>query len=822
MSRIYDNQKDGPAGMGLPECEECPITARLRRAELALKAGEETQLRLFDRSRDAIVITGPPSWRFVYANPAALELFRVGSLSEFLKLQPWDLSPDFQPDGRSSRERAMELVTEAMDGTGFSFEWRHRRTDGSLMDCFVRFGRIGFEGRDCLHGTVTDVSERNRAASEAQRTRIRDELILEGAGSGIWDWDLSAGAVEYSARWKAMRGCEGQSIAETIDVWLDGIHADDSARIRAAVRRCLEGLAATLDEEYRILRSDGTYLWVRGFGKVLHDDGGTAVRMAGSEIDITERKTVEIAHDSKRQRLASMLKATRAGTWEFNFETGETRLDDRWAGMIGYALEELMPITADTWKTHCHPEDYARSGKSIEAHLRGETDFFECEVRMKHKNGGWVWVHDTGSVVSRSPVGDPILIMGAHLDISARKNAELESEKLRNEINQIQRLESLGRLAGGVAHDYNNMLGVILANVDMAMPRASEIPALLGNLADIRNAAEHSADLTRKLLAFARKQAVAPEVIELDQAIDSAFSMIERVIGEDVEVLRDRAPEPIRARIDVRQIEQILVNLCVNAKDALGERGRITIGTRSRVLVESYTMASRDLHPGRYGEISVSDNGCGMEPEILRQIFDPFFTTKEVGRGTGLGLPSVDGIVRQNGGTIEVESAPGKGTVFRILLPCCEDAAHNPEPVRTVSMPSEDRSRRHECRILVVEDEPALRRILAIALKQMGYRVIDARDPEAALRMAEDLSVGFDLLITDMVMPMMSGAELARRITGMRPEVKVLFMSGYAPETADGRGQPPDFGCLIQKPFMIGELDAKVSEVLAATARRGG
>jgi PAS domain S-box-containing protein len=389
-----------------------------------------------------------------------------------------------------------------------------------------------------------------------------------------------------------------------------------------------------------------------------------------------------------------------------------------------------------------------------------------------------------------------------------RKKAEAEKIKLEIQLLHAQKMESVGRLAGGVAHDFNNMLGVIIGHANLVLMDLEPGHPVQVNMGEIRKAAERSADLTRQLLAFARKQTVAPKVIDLNEAVDAIFLMLKRLIGEHIDLTWRPGAGLWPVRIDPSQIDQILANLCVNARDSIGEVGKISIETRNSSIDEGYCAQNAVFVPGEYVCLAVSDNGHGMDKETQAHIFEPFFTTKSVGEGTGLGLSTVYGAAKQNNGFINVYSEPGVGTTLTLYLPRYQGLPDAPRETPGA------RSSVGEETILLVEDEPAILEVAAEILIRQGYRVLAASSPEEALRLAGQCGGAIALLLTDVVMPGMNGRELAKRLQSLYPHLKRLFMSGYTSDIIAHHGVLDEGVHFIQKPFTLAGLAAKVREVL--------
>jgi len=370
-------------------------------------------------------------------------------------------------------------------------------------------------------------------------------------------------------------------------------------------------------------------------------------------------------------------------------------------------------------------------------------------------------------------------------------------------------MESIGSLAGGVAHDFNNMLTVIMGHAQLGLMQSDTNHKICDHFAEIMKTAERSADLTKQLLAFARKQAIAPKNIDLNEVIDGMLKMLRRLIGESIQLTWQPAPDLWRIKADPSQIDQILANLCVNARDAINGTGRITIETCNNTVDSSYCEENPEAVPGDYVQLSVSDDGRGMDKETMALVFEPFFTTKGVGEGTGLGLATVYGIVKQNNGFITIYSEPGKGTTFTIHLPRLEEKSQKSQAeVKAAPLPKGQET------ILLVEDEPGILQITSLLLGKQGYTLLTAGTPGEAMRLAQEHVGEINLLITDVIMPEMNGKDLANRLQSLNPHLKCLYMSGYTSDIIAQHGVLDEGVYFIQKPFSLPDLSTKVREVL--------
>ncbi len=464
----------------------------------------------------------------------------------------------------------------------------------------------------------------------------------------------------------------------------------------------------------------------------------------------------------------------------------------------GFSVDELCVSFAQ----FIHPDDLDSVLEMWNFCLTHPDKSARIQYRHRHRAGGWVDFEAVGQNCLDIPAINGVIVNVR--DITERKEAELEREKLRAQLIHSQKMESVGRLAGGVAHDFNNMLSVIISHADLGLMKMPLDSPIIPRLKEIKNAALRSAELTRQLLSFARRQIVKPRTLNLNEAVSHILDMLKRLIGENIRLDWQPVSNPWPVKIDPTQLDQVLANLCVNARDAIEDTGTITIITDNVVIDQDYAGQHVGLCPGEFVLLAISDNGCGMDEEVCSQVFEPFFTTKEVGKGTGLGLATVYGIVKQHGGYIYADSQVSKGSLFRIYLPKAV-FVHEEKVVMTENI---NGTRGCET-ILLVEDEPMIIDIAAAMLEEFGYRVIHAQTPGEALMIAESGREKFDMLLTDIIMPEMNGRELAERLLGMYPQLKVLFMSGYIPHD-----NLEEEGRFIKKPFNVDVLALKVREVL--------
>jgi two-component system, cell cycle sensor histidine kinase and response regulator CckA len=455
----------------------------------------------------------------------------------------------------------------------------------------------------------------------------------------------------------------------------------------------------------------------------------------------------------------------------------------------------------NTLQSYVHPED----GKRMRDLLlkQGHVNNFEADFLLM--DGTVATLSNTAKIIYNKQ-GEADFIAGSFVDITERKQSEEERAKLEVQLQQSQKMEMVGRLAGGIAHDFNNMLTLILGHSEMALELFDPSQAVYADLEAIRQAATRSADLTRQLLAFARKQIVVPKILDLNSEVEHMLPMLRRLIGEHITLEWKPCSKNVHLKIDPSQIDQIVVNLCVNARDAITGNGSITLETGALSARDASTPENLYLD---YVTLSVSDDGCGIDQNNLDHIFEPFFTTKEPGKGTGLGLSTVYGIVKQNKGMIECRSEPERGTTFTIHLPLYR------EPLQaTHDTPAEQSMYNGHQTILLVEDEPAILELCKSMLESNGYRVFAASTPSAAIKRAENYSGTIDLLVTDVIMPEMNGYELSKRLRAGHPDFKTLFMSGYTDDTITHNTLCDTGHNFIQKPFTMKSMVIAVYTIL--------
>ncbi|MBC7172743.1 MAG: PAS domain-containing protein, partial [Polyangiaceae bacterium] len=580
--------------------------------------------------------------------------------------------------------------------------------------------------------------------------------------------------------------------------WTEVFHPDDLARVTASFREMQRREYNT--EPFRMRRYDGSYRWFVSRSVPVRDAQGRLLHIVGTSSDVDQAKKTEEELRMSRARLDTALRAAGMGIGVWEIDTGRMVVDEALAELLGLGDEAVENATLETLVSRVHPDDRPTVRVAVERARDSEGEL-DVECRVQRADGQTRWFAIKGRVDS-GPDGVRRLF-GACLEITRHKQLE-------EELRQAQKMEAIGQLAGGVAHDFNNLLTVILGQAS-ALGLRPDLPTDIGDaMNDIVSAAERAASLTAQLLGFGRRQMMQLRDIALGDLVAGIGTMLERLLGESIALEVERSgPGPI-VRVDSNMLAQVLLNLAVNARDAMPSGGRLTIRTSVEQIDESTAQRIPEAAAGTWACLRVSDTGGGIAPEILPRIFEPFFTTKGVGEGTGLGLATVYGIVKQHRGFLSVESRFGQGTTFKAFFPM--SSATEPQ-VASDPQPRAEKGRGEL--ILLVEDEVAVRLVVKRMLEQNGYRLIVASDGREALRAFRQHGDEIDLLLTDVVMPHgVTGTDLLARLKGRKPELKAILCSGYGAEAAGPALEVLSGAAFLQKPYRFEQLLALVRRVL--------
>lgn len=530
-------------------------------------------------------------------------------------------------------------------------------------------------------------------------------------------------------------------------------------------------------------------------------------KMLQAEMEIAARIRAEESLNVINSRLNMALDTSGIGLWDYNMQTGEIWFSRQWKEILGYREDEIADKSSE-WEERIHPDDKKRVLGHVENYFEGKLPDYDIEYRMLHRDGSYRWIAAKGGVISDDAAGTRNFL-GGHIDITEKKELEKNRKELEIQLYQAQKMESVGLLAGGVAHDFNNLLTIILNYTEILLDEKDNNDPDFSALEEVYQAAERATVLTRQLLAFSRKQVLNIIIADINTIITEFEKFMRRIVREDINLYMKLSEKKLTVEVDVAQFEQVLMNLIVNAKDAMPEGGKLAIETELLELDETYPGKKHRVRPGQYVMVGVSDTGCGMTEDVLEHIFEPFFTTKEKGKGTGLGLATVYGIIRQLGGDVQVYSEPGRGTSFKIYLPLCEkDAGIQEKRARNVV------KIKGTATILIVEDDRNVLALTSSILTKQGYEIMTANSTEDAINMAAGIKKPIHLLISDVVMPGMKGPEVFNRIHVLHPETRVLYMSGYTNEMVS-RHELLEKGIeFLQKPFNVNALCEKVADIL--------
>jgi PAS domain S-box-containing protein len=638
------------------------------------------------------------------------------------------------------------------------------------------------------------------SAELLEESERRWQFVLEGTGQGVWDWEAQTQTVFYSPRWAQILGYEAEEVGNSMEDWKNRIHPEDSMKVLKALEDHLKRETPEYVSEYRIRCKDGSFKWVLDRGKVMARAGdGKPLRVLGSLSDISTRKQAEEALRSSEERYRGLVETTCDWVWEVDVEGRYTYCSPQVQKLLGYTPPEVVGHSPSDFM----PEAEAKRVTAIFKEIAKKREPFQgLENTNSHKDGHLVVLETSGVPVFASD-GTFTGYRGTDRDITERKRLE---EQLR----QAQKLEAVGQLAGGVAHDFNNILAAIMMQLGLLQMDSKLEPKVRQALKDLEAGARRAASLTRQLLMFSRRSVMTVRPLDLNELVLHLIKMLTRLIGEQIDLRFDRKSSLPLVEADAGMIEQVLVNLVVNARDAMPRGGRVTLVTEEVCFRAEDVSPTADRRPGRFVCLSVSDTGSGMDPATLKRIFEPFFTTKEVGKGSGLGLATAHGIVAQHNGWIEVESNVGVGSTFRVFLP-----ASSQPSVLLPANPVSDRIRGGSETILLVEDETEVRKVIGKTLRALGYKVLEAGNGQAAVVAWQEQDRKVDLLLTDMVMPEgMTGLELAEHLQSLKPGLKAIISSGYSAGIPDPELQKKKGIIYLPKPYSVDVLSKIVRQSL--------
>jgi two-component system cell cycle sensor histidine kinase/response regulator CckA len=657
---------------------------------------------------------------------------------------------------------------------------------------------VGSDGRvDHVLGVAVDITDRKRFEDELKRSEERFRLVACATNDVVWDWSLVTDSVWWNEGVLTLFGYDPAAAASDSSWWSYHVDPEQRLKVIEGIQHAIEGGGPSWQDEYRFRRSDGSYADVIDRGFIIRDESGRAIRMIGALRDMTKQKHSEEALRASEERYRLLFENNPQPMWVFDDESlAFLAVNKAACHHYGYTRDEFLGMTIRDIRP---PEDIPALARQIAS-----------ESSEYQQSGVWRHRKKDGTVIEVEIASHPLVFenRGAQLILALDVT---ERRKLEAQARQSQKMEAVGQLAGGVAHDFNNLLTAILGYAELLAPRLRADPSGLEEVAEITKAGERAASLTRQLLAFSRRQVLEPKVLDLNASVRSVEKMLRRLIGEHIDLVAtlDSSLAPVRA--DAGQIEQVILNLVVNARDAMPDGGKITIETANVEHDDAYARQHVTGQPGKYVMIAVTDTGIGMDAATQSRIFEPFFTTKAKDKGTGLGLSTVYGIVKQSGGYIWTYSEVARGTTFKVYLPRVEgvaEAIESPSP----KIPAA----RATGTILLVEDDASLRKLALTILKGIGYTVLDAGTGADAIEITRKHTGTIDLVLTDVVMPEMSGPDLVSALRAARPGVPVLYMSGYTDDAIIRHNVLEPGVAFLQKPFTPASLARKLREVLDA------
>lgn len=649
---------------------------------------------------------------------------------------------------------------------------------------------------------VRDITERKLAEDAIRKSEEKYSTIVKMAPEAILTCDMQGLITFANDQASILFNLPEEEIVIGRNI-SDFLPEEEVQKVIANKQLTLSGKDPGADE-YRIIRADGNTIDAEVHGEILWDDYGQPSGWILLVRDITEQKRFNEMLEAREERFRKLIHNSNDILVILDENGTEQYVSDSIERVTGLTVEECIGVSGFEF---VHPDDLEKTKNAFKKVLEFPEKPITVLYRQTTKSGDWIYFETIATNWLHEPSINGIVLNIR--DVTDRKHAEEEKDKLEQQLTQALKMEAIGRLAGGVAHDFNNILTGISGSAAMAMMDYESDPSLMATFKEISDASDRAAGLTRQLLAFSRKQILEPKVISLNHLIENLMKMLVRLIGEDISFTFSPKRRLGRILADPGQIEQVIINLCVNARDAMPNGGKLTIETSNVELDEAYCEDHQYVTPGRYVQIIVSDTGTGMDEETKKRIFEPFFTTKPTGQGTGLGLATIYGIIKQHEGHVEVYSEAGMGTTFRVYLPCNVEAFE--EPSKKDNVPS---MKTGSETIMLVEDENLVRLVGVKILKRLGYTVLEAVSGEDARKISDEYKFDIDLLMTDVVMPGENGRELAEYIQKTRSGIKVLFTSGYTEDAIAHHGVLDEGLNFIGKPYSPADLAKKIRELL--------
>lgn len=639
----------------------------------------------------------------------------------------------------------------------------------------------------------------------SQELETREEqfrLAMKASRDGLWDWNIVSGELYFSPGYFRMIGFEPHELKHEFSTWAERVHPDDYEQALQANTECIEGTTESFSVEFRMLAKTGEWVWILGRGAAVERrEDGRATRMIGTYTDINSLVAARSALRDSEERLKLATTAAHLGIWDWNLQSNALIWNDRVFEIYGVSKTNSS-VTKKIWEEAIHEDDRSEAVGRLNSALKSD-DFYETEYRIVRPDDSVRSIKSFCAIIREN--GSAIRVIGVVMDVTDRRMME-------QQIRHTQKMDAVGRLAGGIAHDFNNKLTVILGYSELMKMLECTIESRCDSYLDeIIKAANHSQEITRKLLAFSRDESLESCRMDINHMLTEMERTLGRLIGEQIDILFERVDGLWPVRMNPTEYDQIIMNLVVNARDAMPDGGRIVISTGNETVEDYISNTGMNSVPGDYAVTSLRDSGCGISREIIERIFDPFFTTKPTGKGTGLGLSTVYGIVSRSRGFITVDSEPGKGSTFKIYLPRLNDLAEDSSPIEEMEEIKGDGI------ILLVEDEEAVRYMTQLFLESIGYRVIVAESAGQAVSLCEDGELTIDCVLSDVIMPEMNGKQLQEKVNVIRPGLPFIFMSGYTSDILTAQGVAGQGLHFISKPLNFKSLHDKLALLTGKT-----
>ena len=738
----------------------------------------------------------------VFASARARELLGVSPGPDTVQSDEWFASLQFHPD--DAKRRITSLQDHLAGRTPlYEGEYRIRHPDGAYRWVLIRgMCTRDAEGRPLrMAGSISDIDAQKRAEEALRLSEKRYAIAMTGSNEGHWVWDIRTDELFTSPMVKEIFGLPAGEAVTTRNLFLSRVrfHPDDLDGLLRRVDDHVAGRTPRLEHEYRILLPDGSVRWIQSRGQVFRDADGQPARMAGASIDITERKHADEALRQSEQRYQLAIAGVNQGVWDWELATDMVFMSARAQELFGRAPgPQLRPRREWISQWEYHPEDRSRVGRALSAYLHGETPTFEVEYRMRHASGAWRWYHDRG-VALRDDSGRAYRMAGSIEDVTDRKEAEAQRDRLEGQLRQAQKLEAMGTLAGGVAHDFNNILAAILGYGEMVQKEAPNGTPLQRHIDATMSAAMRAKALVERILAFSRSGMGERVDVHVQSVVAEVLDMVEGSLPAGVTLERSLAAGDAAVLGDPTQLHQVVMNLCSNAVQAIDGQGRVSVSIDTVWLSETRLVTTCSLPPGDYVRLRVADTGSGIASKVIDRIFDPFFTTKSVGVGTGLGLSLVHGIVTDLGGGIEVENRAGTGAAFTVYVPRHGDVA---APANVEESPGAGSGET----IMLVDDEAGLVRLGEEMMAELGYEPVGFSSSTAALESFRGAPERFDAVLSDESMPGLTGSELAEHIHRIRPDIPIVLMSGFTSAALAMRARDAGVVEVLAKPLVARDI----------------